>query len=101
MTARKRGFGLRDADLLANLIPHLQRALRLNFRLADIDMRRTASAELLDRLSQACVLVDAEARVLFANRAAEEIFSDRVGLHRSADGTLYTLTPCEALVTFV
>ena len=74
---------------LQTSFPDLQRALRLNFRLADIDMRRTASAELLDRLSQACVLVDAAARVLFANRGAEEIFNDRVGLHRSADGTLY------------
>jgi DNA-binding CsgD family transcriptional regulator/PAS domain-containing protein len=87
--AHKGAFGRQQERLLGGLIHHLQRALRLHLRLAEVDMRRAASAELLDRLSQAALLVDAAARVLFANRAAEDILADCSGLHRGADGTLY------------
>jgi hypothetical protein len=87
--AGKEPFDPSDEKLLASLSPHLQRAVQLNIRLADLEMRRTALAEILDRLSQAALLVDAASRVLFANRAAEEILADRLGLHRRADGTLH------------
>jgi pimeloyl-ACP methyl ester carboxylesterase len=50
--------------------------LRLHLRLAGIDLRPAASAELLDRLSPPSLLVDATARVPFANRAAEGILAD-------------------------
>lgn len=65
----KGAFDSADAELLASLVPHLRRALQLNVRLADLEISRTASAEILDRLSQASLLVDAACRVLFANRA--------------------------------
>lgn len=81
-------FDHADAELLAGLIPHLQRAVQLNIRLAELEMAQTASTELLDRLRQASLLVDAACRVLLANRAAEEILADRVGLRRCADGVL-------------
>jgi hypothetical protein len=88
--ARKGAFERVDEELLASLVPHLQRALQLNVRLADLEISRTASAQLLDRLSQASLLVDAACRVLFANRAAEDILVDQHGVHRSGDGTLRT-----------
>jgi DNA-binding CsgD family transcriptional regulator/PAS domain-containing protein len=86
--ARKGPFDRSDEEFLRSLIAHLQRALQLNIRLASLEMHRAASAEILDRLSQASLLVDAASRVLFANSAAEEILGDRTGLHRDADGTL-------------
>lgn len=95
--ASKGGFGRQQERSLASLIPHLQRALRLYLRLAEVDMRRAASAELLDRLNQAAMLVDAAACVLFANRAAEEILADQVGLRRGADGTLYNGRQAETI----
>lgn len=86
--ARIGAFDRSHASLLAGLIPHLQRALQLNFRLADLDMARTASADLLDRLRQATLLVDTACHVLFANRTAEELLSDQSGLCRDAEGVL-------------
>jgi DNA-binding CsgD family transcriptional regulator len=85
---RMGAFDRSDADLLAGLIPHLQRALQLNRRLAELEVVRLGSVELLDRLRKASLVVDAVCRVLFANRAAEEILADRIGLHRGADCVL-------------
>jgi len=81
-------FDQADAELLAGLVPHVQRAVQLNKRLTEAEMARMASAEMLDRLRQASLLVDAACRVLFANRAGEEVLADRIGLHRCADGVL-------------
>jgi DNA-binding CsgD family transcriptional regulator/GAF domain-containing protein len=81
-------FTTTDGDLLASIVPHLQRALQLSQRLASLELAREASAELLDRLHQAALLVDASCHVMFANHAAEALLADRAGLHRGADGTL-------------
>jgi DNA-binding CsgD family transcriptional regulator len=86
--ARLDAFDRSDRALLEGLIPHLQRALQLNVRLAELEMARAASVELLDRLRQASLLVDAACHVLFANRPAEEILADRLGLQRSAASVL-------------
>jgi DNA-binding CsgD family transcriptional regulator len=81
-------FSTTDADLLTSIVPHLQRALQLSQRLADLELAQDASAELLDRLHQASLLVDAASRVVFANHAAEKILTGRAGLWRDADGVL-------------
>lgn len=81
-------FNAVDSDLLASIVPHLQRALKLSQRLTALEMARDASAELLDRLPRAALLVDATCRVMFANRAAETILADEPALHRGADGIL-------------
>jgi DNA-binding CsgD family transcriptional regulator len=81
-------FNTTDSKLLASIVPHLQRALKLNQRLAALQMARDASAELLDRLRQAVLLVDASCRVMFANRAAEVILADGAGLYSGVDGVL-------------
>lgn len=86
--ARMDAFEQSDRALLAGLIPHLQRAIQLNLRLAELEMTRTASAEMLDRLRQALLLVDAACRVMYANRAAEEILANPLGLQRSAGRVL-------------
>jgi DNA-binding CsgD family transcriptional regulator len=77
-----------DAALLRELLPHLQRAMQLSCRLALLEMTRSVSVEILDRLHQATMLVDAKCRVRFANRAAVEILGDRAGLHRGVDDVL-------------
>jgi DNA-binding CsgD family transcriptional regulator len=77
-----------DAALFRDLVPHLQRALQLSYRFNELEMTRSASVEMLDRLHQAALLVDAKCRVRFANRAAVEILADRLGLHRGVDDVL-------------
>lgn len=81
-------FGRSDVDLLAGLVPHLQRALQLTIRLSELETMRTASAELLNQLRQASLLVDRACVVQFANRAAEEILAEGSGLQRDAKGRL-------------
>jgi len=88
-------FDRSRAERMSWLIPHVQRALQLNLRLAELEIARTASGEILDRLPQACLLVDAACRVLFSNRAAEEILADRCGLHRCTEGKLHADRPAE------
>jgi len=73
---------------LVQLVPHLQRALHMNAWAAELVMTRTASIELFGRLQQPILLVDAACRVLFANRASEDILADQFGLRLDAKGVL-------------
>ena len=66
--------------LLQLLGPHLQRAVALNLRLARIEMQRDSTAEILNRCAEGALLVDAQARILFANRAAEALLRDGAAL---------------------
>jgi len=89
------GFGRNEEALLQALGPHLTRAVALNLRLARIGMERSASAEMLNCLEQGVLLVDAQARVLFANRAAEVLLREGSGL-RMQDGCLAAATPAKS-----
>ncbi len=86
--AGKDGFSAVETDLLSSIVPHLQRALRVSERIAAAQVARDASAEALDRLRQAVLLVDARCHVMFANSAGEAILTDGSGLHRGAGGIL-------------
>ncbi len=93
--ARMGAFDGSSAGLLTALIPHLQRALELNARIAEIEMARTSSSELLDQLGKAAILVDGACRVLFANRTAERILADQLGMRRDVEGVLRASLPSE------
>ena len=79
-------FDATEIRLFAALIPHLQRAVQLRLRLAALDGPPTSSAEMLNRLPHAVLLVDARARVIFANQAATKILSASDGLSLDRDG---------------
>jgi DNA-binding CsgD family transcriptional regulator len=87
-------FGTTEIRLFAALIPHLQRAVQLQLRLAGVDGPPTGTAEMLNRLLQRVLLVDAGARVIFANRAAERMLRAGRGLFLGRDG-LRAETPGE------
>lgn len=74
------GFGRDNERLLKALAPHLQRAVTLNVRLARVEMERDSAAEMLHRLSDGILLVDARSRILFANLAAEALLKEGTGL---------------------
>jgi DNA-binding CsgD family transcriptional regulator len=88
-------FNRSIAERLAELVPHLQRALYINARTAELEMTRTASAELLNGLQQPVLLVDAACRILFANRASEDILTDILGLRSDTKGVLRGSLPAE------
>ena len=87
-------FGTTEIRLFAALIPHLQRAVQLQLRLAGVDGPPTGSAEMLNRLLEGVLLVDAGARAIFANRAAERMLRAGGGLVLGRDG-LRAETPAE------
>jgi hypothetical protein len=87
-------FGTVEIRLFTALIPHLQRAVKLQLRLAGLDGPPTSSVEMLDLLLQGVLLVDAGARVIFANSASERMLRANAGLFLGHDG-LRAGTPAE------
>jgi len=90
-------FRASEIRLFAALIPHLQRAVQLQLRLAAVDGPPAGSAELLNRLRQGVLLVDAAARVIFANSAAEIMLRAGAGVFLDRD-RLRAETPGETQV---
>jgi DNA-binding CsgD family transcriptional regulator len=82
----KGDFDTTETKLFASLISHLQRAVQMQLRLAGLGGLTEGSAEILNRLTVGVLLVDAEARVLFANQVAEDLLRARRGLLRALDG---------------
>jgi DNA-binding CsgD family transcriptional regulator len=87
-------FSTSETRLFTALIPHLQRAVQLQLRLAGVDGPPTGMVEMLNRLLQGVLLVDAGARAIFANRAAERMLRADGGVVLGRDG-LRAETPCE------
>jgi DNA-binding CsgD family transcriptional regulator len=82
----KGDFDAAETKLFTALIPHLQRAVQLQLRLVGLDGPADGSAEILNRLLQGVLLVDAEARMIFANRTAENVLRAGHGLFVGLDG---------------
>jgi DNA-binding CsgD family transcriptional regulator len=59
--------------LLLSLLPHLQRTMRLGYRLAGYEALQQAQYAVLERLAVGVVLLDRLARVLYANQAARAL----------------------------
>jgi DNA-binding CsgD family transcriptional regulator len=64
-----------DMRLFSLLLPHLRRAMQTQMRMAPAGIGPESAVEALDRLNQGVLIVDAEARVVHANRAAEAILA--------------------------
>jgi DNA-binding CsgD family transcriptional regulator len=86
-THRQQEFDSEHIQLFQLLAPHLQRAVQFNTRFADLELRCEASAEALNRLEQATLLVDERVAVVFANRETERLLASGDGL-RVTEGVL-------------
>lgn len=62
-----------DIDALRGLLPHLRQALDVQLRLKSAAGNATGLMEAFDRFSDGVILLDREARVVFANRAASAL----------------------------
>lgn len=67
------------------LMPHARRAIHLGSRLATLRTSHGAHAAALDGIADGVLVVDSKGHVLFANRAAAQMFARRV-LRQSASG---------------
>jgi DNA-binding CsgD family transcriptional regulator/PAS domain-containing protein len=72
--------------LLHQLAPHLQRAIRVHLRIGQLSIEQRAAIEVLDLLTHALFVVDASARIKFANRAAEALLARADGVQCSPRG---------------
>ena len=77
LTAARRpsrpAFDEADRRRLGRLLPHVERVLELGWELAGERSARHALLDVLDQLSTAIIMVDAEARPIMVNAAAEHI----------------------------
>jgi len=72
-------FSKEELAWLRRLVPHLQRALRINRVLDTSKARLDGLDALLDGLATAALLLDGDARPLYANAAADTLLAQRDG----------------------
>jgi len=77
---RRGPFTNRDLDTLRLLIPHLQRAMQIFLNIVNEAAHRAMHEALWNELRDGVVLIDAAARLLWANRAAWTILTQGDGL---------------------
>jgi DNA-binding CsgD family transcriptional regulator/PAS domain-containing protein len=75
-----------ELDVLRALLPHLRNAIRVQRRTADLAASEPGPGDALDALAHGVLIVDGDAHVIFANRAAEALLGARNGLRSGRDG---------------
>ena len=73
-------FGDPQRCLLRALLPHVQRATEIHYRLAAAARQQSQLETVIDHLTVAVVFVNEKGKVLFANQSARNIFQQRDGL---------------------
>ncbi len=73
-------FNSSDLYILRLIVPHVQRAFKLHFQLAELRARSEGVEASLNMLSVGVVFLGASGEVLLMNRVAEEVFQRRDGL---------------------
>jgi DNA-binding CsgD family transcriptional regulator len=75
-----------DLQSTLELIPHLQSALRLHCRIADLDTRLQHACAALDCLPGSLIITDSSGRILHINRAAEVLLNAGKGICAGPEG---------------
>src|SRR5690606_27958831 len=70
----------RERALFATLVPHLQRAINLHFKIGSLETRSSTFADVLELMPDAAFLTTSDGRVLSANMRADEALARRDGL---------------------
>ncbi|WP_095089804.1 helix-turn-helix transcriptional regulator [Mesorhizobium sophorae] len=72
-STRRGPFTSTELEASQELLPHLRRAMQLRLLLERSRRQEKLALETLDKLAAGVVILDSQARVLFANMAAQEI----------------------------
>ena len=76
MRSRRDGqYGEEEVRRLTPLLPHLKRAMRLNFQLGLLESKVSALESLVDRIAAPVMFIDRKGALLFANSTGQEILS--------------------------
>lgn len=73
-------YDAEDVAAMNKLMPHFQRAIKLQKQLLEIDLHRRTALDALNLLPTGIVITDAAAHVLFANSAAERLNREAGGI---------------------
>ena len=76
-STRRGPFTSTELEASQELLPHLRRAMQLRFLLERNHEQEKLALEALDQLAAGVLILDSQARVLFANMAAQEIAAAR------------------------
>jgi len=90
---RQAPFEAGDKHKMAQLRPHIQRALQLQQRLGTLERERAFSLEILEGLAIGIIVVDAKCKLLFANEIARRVLQQGAMLSVS-EGRLHVVD-CE------
>lgn len=86
-----------DKPALGRLIPYVKSALQLRLRLRDEKQRNQAYRSSLDALSFGAIICNAQAGIIFANAAAEELAREGAGIVLGPRGKgLRAIVPAES-----
>lgn len=87
MRSKKRGpFGQDDLRLMRLLMPHLRQAFALHARLVGLERERDTLASVLRQAPFGAIVLDRRARILLANRAAEQLLAEGDALRLEMGG---------------
>jgi DNA-binding CsgD family transcriptional regulator len=70
-------FAERDKELLRQLLPHLERAIRLHTRISRVEQERAVYAGAVERLSVATIILDEQGKVLSTNDRATALLQQQ------------------------
>jgi len=73
-------FSAVESARLHELLPHLQRAVAIQRRIAEAEQQAAATSAALNRIALGAIVVDIDARPLLVNRLAEHILDQHDGL---------------------
>ena len=79
-SARQGHVDCDEIDLMLLVLPHIQQAVDLKYRFADIRFRNASVLEGLEQLGEAVILVGDKGDVLHANAAAQNMFAANDGM---------------------
>lgn len=95
MCAKSRGdFDSGSIQHLTRLLPHLQAATRIQRRLGQAVTAQRPLVQALDKIQQGILLLDAARRIMYANRAAEQLFAREWRLG-ARNGRLFCRVPSD------
>ena len=77
----KQGFEDENLELLQQLTPHIQKALLINNRTLDLELKESLLRDALNQLNSPLLLVNKFGKVLFINKLAENIVEQYTGIH--------------------
>lgn len=75
-----RTFEREQFALLAEMLPHIQRAMRMNLHLCGTSSSQHVACAALNALNHGVLIVDTACRVIFANSVAEKILTAEDGI---------------------